>query len=122
NTEKPGSLMMRGPNSGERRGQEFAPQTPSQPFAPAENNRHVVTPPVRPAPSQTFSPSSGRPETEMPRNDQRQQLIQQRQLQQTEQRQEQLQQRQQFQQQQQLQQRQQQFQQPAPRQFEAPRE
>jgi len=136
NTEKPGSLMMRGPNSGERRGQEFAPQTPSQPFAPAENNRRVVTPPVRPAPSQTFSPSSGRPETEMPRNDQRQQIIQQRQLQQAEQqqqlqqrqlqqreqRQEQLQQRQQFQQQQQLQQRQQQFQQPAPRQFEAPRE
>jgi uncharacterized protein DUF6600 len=93
NTEKPGSVIMRGPNQdrqdrGTMSRDENNRQTPSPvlrhgPELPnqvdrGENNRRTVTPPFTPQ-DRNVSPTFNRPENNQPRND-RNQVGQQRQL------------------------------------------
>jgi hypothetical protein len=117
NTERPGSVIMRGPNQpdrpnqperptrgapprqdgaqpanpGLRHGPEFPPQSPAQ-SGRDDNNRRTVTPPLRPqepgaSRNDSTAPAFNRPDTTQPRNDGGEQLRQQRQLQQQQQQQ-----------------------------------
>ncbi|HEU5396486.1 MAG TPA: DUF6600 domain-containing protein, partial [Verrucomicrobiae bacterium] len=81
NQERPGSLIMRGPNRGNPSGQQnptrndqptlrhgpvFNPHSPARPYAPADNNPRSITPPQQPtAPAQpprtVAPPTSNRP-------------------------------------------------------------